>query len=792
MRALLGLVLSLLLLLPPLPFTILSPVFGQPVSYTDENGDQVTVESDVLQHENYGGADVVSNTVTYSVRDKTGRLKRTCVKKVTTKTWIIGTERFTERYETIDCTEANGEKTSQWVLEQTSPSRGTTIIKGDQHPKTRDIYPPDGSWTHERWNPTTGQWEKVFQFPPLGGEARSAIYLPESASAGGVVIGTVEGGTLARTGGVVTARTPDGQEETIQIPPGGHFRLPPSVLVPGLVALIFRDPGGKPVGERRLQCTPPADRTVPPAITDAPAIVPNGGIARIVGRNLSRPDPSSPFEPLVILSTSEKLYSPQVLAGSDREIVIRAPADLRPGPASIAVYTGSGRLTPPQATNAVRVSITAPPTVRIGTPFTSQLRIEGLSADNLQRPLVATLTVSGGATFASGATEMLVPVANGVAEVALLARSAGPYEVRVTAINFGSPGLQRPGAPSANVSDAERAAASAERDRSVATKASFRADNAAKRAREIADKIANDPKAKADDKAAASQLAANAKEQAAKADAAYNDAGAAADEAAKEAKAAKSAADAGNAGEAAVHATAATQAAERAHTAADQALEAESAAEAVLRALNTISTGTQTETPRRALEPPKPATITAADVKHMGAYYQADQHRLLVFDQKSLANGIEKGVYELVWKPGALQAILSIPEIRVDATSGKETIVSVWVPARVVYGVPPGGIVGTEPKPGDTQFVEYMKKIERPEVIGDCFSSGGPKDSKAHRGVLRQYTKLEGDGDQSGTQTYTAVTRWYYYAITDCSRGYLGSEDIVYDFVLSTRAWPNP
>jgi hypothetical protein len=56
----------------------------------------------------------------------------------------------------------------------------------------------------------------------------------------------------------------------------------------------------------------------------------------------------------------------------------------------------------------------------------------------------------------------------------------------------------------------------------------------------------------------------------------------------------------------------------------------------------------------------------------------------------------------------------------------------------------------------------------------------------------REYVTLEGDGDQSGTQTYLAVARRYFYALLDCSRGYLGSEDFSSEFVLSAGAWPNP
>jgi len=198
----------------------------------------------------------------------------------------------------------------------------------------------------------------------------------------------------------------------------------------------------------------------------------------------------------------------------------------------------------------------------------------------------------------------------------------------------------------------------------------------------------------------------------------------------------------------------------------------------------------------------RPARITAAEAKHIVAYYFKAQNKLVVYNQKSLAAGIQKGVYQLAWRPGAKQAALSV-QVTQRAASGKEMTVSVRVTTNVVYNETPGGPVNPEPqglvnaliKLGDTKLVEYQKLHTNSEIIGQCANPPqpeAPKNSRVGRYVQPEFTYLEGNGEVSGTQTYMVIGRYYWYAIAACTKGYLGSTDWARNWVLSIGPWPNP
>jgi hypothetical protein len=190
-----------------------------------------------------------------------------------------------------------------------------------------------------------------------------------------------------------------------------------------------------------------------------------------------------------------------------------------------------------------------------------------------------------------------------------------------------------------------------------------------------------------------------------------------------------------------------------------------------------------------------PRRITAAEAKHIVAYYFKAQNRLVVYDQKGLAAMIEKRQCPFVWRPGERTAQVTVL-VSTQGARGQGTFLNkARFTAGVTYAADRGTLEGTEPKIGDTLAVDYSMKGDVAEHIGKCAEGGLTiKGSKGLKDVSRGYSYLTGDGDQSGTETFTEVLRLYAYGLKDCSRGYLGAGEVGggSQFVLSAQAWPNP
>jgi len=99
------------------------------------------------------------------------------------------------------------------------------------------------------------------------------------------------------------------------------------------------------------------------------------------------------------------------------------------------VENGAGKTSAPQTVNPVKISITTPPTVRVGQAFDATIAIAGLTPENQRKTLLATVTVTGNATFADSQRELRVPIKDGAAKVPVVAKGPGGYEVRVTGIS---------------------------------------------------------------------------------------------------------------------------------------------------------------------------------------------------------------------------------------------------------------------------------------------------------------------------------------------------------------------
>lgn len=319
------------------------------------------------------------------------------------------------------------------VQEFDSPDAKGNVRKGES--KTVTSTGATRTTAVSRWDPERKAWQKVDErTAQLQTSKDPAIYLPESASAGGVVIGTVETEVQAVAAGVVVAQTPDGRQGSVLVEPTGRFVVPSTLLMAGTLALTIKDQAGTTLANKTVRVAAPrGDAAAPPMMTEAPPILPAGAVGRLNGTNLCNAE--SLDGPGVILTTQGTSQSTRVLAASDQEIKIRVPSTVSPGAGSLVVENGTGQLSRPSTTNPVKISVTTPPQVRINQQFDAAVAIQGLTAENLKRPLTATVVVSGNATFPGNKREMQVPISNGGARVPLIAHAPGAYEVRVTSIS---------------------------------------------------------------------------------------------------------------------------------------------------------------------------------------------------------------------------------------------------------------------------------------------------------------------------------------------------------------------
>jgi len=322
---------------------------------------------------------------------------------------------------------------TQTVEEFDGPDGTGNLTKGDR--RTVKSKGPNRVTTTARWDPATRAWQRMEErAEQLQPSKASTVYLLDSASAGGLVIGTVETEVQAVAGGVVVARASNGHEERVGVDPNGQFVIPSSLLVPGVLSLTIKDQVGTILAGRSVQVAPGLrpDPTSPPAVAQVPSVLPAGAVGRLTGHNLCHPE--SLAGPRVMLNASGASQPVRVLAASDREIRVRVPSAVVPGAASLVVDSGTGQLSAPALTNPVKISVTTPSRITIGERFNAAIAVEGLTAENRGRPLIATVVVSGGATFPRNQREIRVPIKDGIAQVPMIAQGAGTYEVRVTEI----------------------------------------------------------------------------------------------------------------------------------------------------------------------------------------------------------------------------------------------------------------------------------------------------------------------------------------------------------------------
>ncbi len=310
---------------------------------------------------------------------------------------------------------------------QTSGAKAEVTVDPQKKTKTTQLF---------KWDPKANTWvaDGNPKVEPVVAATHPTIYLPDTASAGSVVTGTVETQVNEAAAGTVTVTAPSGEQHLILVGAEGHFLLPAALVVAG-ARLIIKDELGNVIANALLNVLSgaSADSASPPQIGQLPDILPQGGIARITGSHLC--SPAALTDPNVLLGTPQTTDVVPTLASSDQELKFRVPRTTPPGPGSLTVENGSGRMSEPHTVNPVKITITTPPRVSIGQVFDATISFDGLTPENRQKPLMATVVVSGNATFAGGQREMRIPIRDGAARIPVVARGPGGYEVRVTGIS---------------------------------------------------------------------------------------------------------------------------------------------------------------------------------------------------------------------------------------------------------------------------------------------------------------------------------------------------------------------
>lgn len=333
---------------------------------------------------------------------------------------------------------ANGDEDTTEVLEGfdaagTQQSGAKAVIKVDPVKKTRTT-------TLFKWDPKTKGYvpDGEPKIEPIASATHPNVYLPETASAGSVVTGTVETQVNEAAAGTVTVTDAVGAQHAIIVGAGGHFLLPAGWVVPG-ARLTIKDELGKVIANETLHVVSGSspDKASPPRIDRIPDVLPQGGITRVTGSNLCHP--AAVTEPHALLRTPQTADAVPALSSSDRELAFRVPRTAPPGPGSLTVENGAGQTSPPHLVNPVKISVTTPPRVNVGQAFDATIAMSGLTPENRQKTLTATVTVAGNATFVGGQREMRVPIKDGLAKVRVVAQGPGGYEVRVTGISSEAP-----------------------------------------------------------------------------------------------------------------------------------------------------------------------------------------------------------------------------------------------------------------------------------------------------------------------------------------------------------------
>lgn len=245
--------------------------------------------------------------------------------------------------------------------------------------------------------------------------------------------GTVETQVNEAAAGTVTVTAPSGGQHALLVGAEGHFLIPAALVVAG-ARLTIRDELGNVIANDVLHVlsgTP--DSQALPQIARTPDVLPQDGIARLTGSNLCTPTATT--VPNAVLTTPQTANVVPALASSNTEMEFRVPRTVPPGPGTLTVENGAGQTSASQTVNPVKISITTPPTVRVGQAFDATIAIAGLTPENQRKTLLATVTVTGNATFADGQREMRVPIKDGAAKVPVVAKGPGEYEVRVTGIS---------------------------------------------------------------------------------------------------------------------------------------------------------------------------------------------------------------------------------------------------------------------------------------------------------------------------------------------------------------------
>jgi len=173
-----------------------------------------------------------------------------------------------------------------------------------------------------------------------------------------------------------------------------------------------------------------------------------------------------------------------------------------------------------------------------------------------------------------------------------------------------------------------------------------------------------------------------------------------------------------------------------------------------------------------------PPFTTPEELPHLVAYFTAATGTLHVRDAEHFSQRITEGKFPVQWKPGESSA-------QVLGDDGGKA--SAPVALDKASDAPPA-----KPEIGDVKYLDESAILKVDQDPGGCgfYIANGNK--WGLREVRRHYTYLGGTGDESGTETFSAVHRDYYYRnMNDCT-GLAGVKDGPGTWTLTVGSWPKP
>lgn len=179
--------------------------------------------------------------------------------------------------------------------------------------------------------------------------------------------------------------------------------------------------------------------------------------------------------------------------------------------------------------------------------------------------------------------------------------------------------------------------------------------------------------------------------------------------------------------------------------------------------------GSREAAPSRRPQPPR-VVATAAEFERLVAYADPKEGVLYAVLPEVLRSGRWQGL-ELDWSAG--RAFVNGAALRIIEASA-------------------ASVGPREPAQGATRFVRASRRVSSEASVSECARSSPANTvgAKSDREVWRRYESFEGEGLESGTETWMNVMRMYGWPVLDCPGTYSVASESYDTWVVVAGPFP--